>query len=114
VSDETDDPGFGDRIRRSVNLLRILHDKPDPAFAGPCAGVILMSHKFAIGQLVQAAGTRFADRTEGVYEIVRLMPESNGEFAYRIRNTGSGSQRAATESEIRPIREPVAAGAHAL
>ncbi|MET0427721.1 MAG: hypothetical protein ABW026_04410 [Microvirga sp.] len=74
-----------------------------------------MTHKFAIGQLVQAAGTRFADRTDGIYEIVRQMPESNGEFAYRIRNTDSGAQRAATESEIRAIRETERAGtaAHA-
>ena len=74
-----------------------------------------MNHKFAIGQLVQAAGARFADRTHGVYEIVRLMPESNGEVAYRIRNTDNGGQRAAGESEIRAIRasEEARAIAHA-
>ncbi|MBZ6078451.1 hypothetical protein [Microvirga puerhi] len=60
-----------------------------------------MSHKYSIGQLVHAAGTHFADRTSGIYEVIRLMPESNGEFSYRIRNTASGTERAASESQIR-------------
>ncbi len=65
-----------------------------------------MSHKFSLGQLVHSAGTRFADRTDGVYEIVRLMPEAtNGELGYRIRHTTSGTQRAVGESEIRAVAE---------
>ncbi|WP_414472297.1 hypothetical protein [Microvirga sp. M2] len=63
-----------------------------------------MSHKYALGQLVHSAGTRFADRTDGIYEVIRLMPESsNGELGYRIRHTMSGTQRAVGESEIRPV-----------
>lgn len=62
-----------------------------------------MSHKYSVGQLVHAAGTRFTDRTDGVFEVIRLMPESNGEFGYRIRNTLNGAQRAAGESEIRAV-----------
>ena len=61
-----------------------------------------MSHKYSVGQLVHAAGTHFADRTSGIYEVIRLMPESNGEFSYRIKNTASGTERAAGESQIRP------------
>jgi hypothetical protein len=60
-----------------------------------------MSHKYSIGQLVHAAGARFADRTDGVHEIIRLMPESSGEFGYRIKNTTGGAERAVGESEIR-------------
>ena len=62
-----------------------------------------MSHKYAVGQLVHTAGIRFADRTSGIYEIIRLMPESNGEFGYRIKDTANGTQRAAGESEIRAV-----------
>lgn len=63
-----------------------------------------MSHKYTLGQLVHSAGTRFADRTDGIYEVVRLMPEStNGEFGYRIRHTTTGTQRAVGESEIRAV-----------
>ena len=63
-----------------------------------------MSHKYALGQLVHSAGTRFPDRTDGVYEVIRLMPENtNGEFGYRIRHTVSGTQRAVGESEVRAV-----------
>jgi hypothetical protein len=60
-----------------------------------------MSHKYSVGQLVHAAGTQFADHTGGIYEVVRLMPESNGEFGYRIKSIGSGTERATGESQIR-------------
>jgi hypothetical protein len=60
-----------------------------------------MRHRFNLGQLVCAAGSRFPDRTNGVYEIVRLLPERNGEFAYRIRETSGSGERAVGESEIR-------------
>lgn len=68
-----------------------------------------MNHKYSLGQLVHSAGTRFADRTDGVYEVVRLMPEAtNGEFGYRIRHTVSGTQRAVGESEIRAVADKAA------
>jgi len=55
-----------------------------------------------MGQLVHAAAAHFADRTSGIYEVIRLMPEnSSGEVGYRIRDTVSGAQRAVGESEIR-------------
>jgi hypothetical protein len=62
-----------------------------------------MSHKYSIGQLVHAAGTHFPDRTSRIYEVIRLMPESNGELGYRIKNTASGTERAARESQIRTV-----------
>ncbi len=62
-----------------------------------------MSHKYSVGQLVHAAGAHFADRTNGIYEVIRLMPESNGEFSYRIKNSVNGTERAAGESQIRAI-----------
>ena len=71
-----------------------------------------MSHKYSIGQLVHATGARFADRTDGVHEVVRLMPESSGEFGYQIKNTTGGAQRAVGESEIRAFASPLDAFAH--
>jgi hypothetical protein len=62
-----------------------------------------LSHKYCIGQLIHAAGTHFADRTSGIYEVIRLMPESNSEFGYGIKNTASGTERAAGESQIRAV-----------
>jgi hypothetical protein len=65
-----------------------------------------MSHKYSVGQLVRAAGMQFADRTGGIYEVIRLMPESNGEYGYRIKNAAIGTERAAGESQIRAF-DPV-------
>jgi len=68
-----------------------------------------MSHKYSVGQLVHAAGTHFADRTSGIYEVIRRMPESNGEFGYRIKSTANGTERAAGESQIRAVKQSVPA-----
>jgi hypothetical protein len=63
-----------------------------------------MSHRYSVGQLVHSAAAHFADRTSGIYEVIRLMPESpNGEVGYRIKDTATGAQRAVGESEIRAV-----------
>jgi hypothetical protein len=62
-----------------------------------------MIHKYSVGRLVHAAGTQFADRTGGTYEVIRFMPESDGEFGYRIKSTTGGTDRAAGESQIRAV-----------
>ncbi|WP_201837449.1 hypothetical protein [Microvirga zambiensis] len=72
-----------------------------------------MSHKYSLGQLVNAAGAYFADRTSGVYEVTRLMPENDGEPYYRMKNTASGIERAAGESQIRPADAGHGAGTSA-
>ena len=62
-----------------------------------------MSHKYRLRQLVRLArpGSRDAlASTNGIYEVVRLMPADQvGEFSYRVRSSGSG-ERAVRESEI--------------
>jgi hypothetical protein len=60
-----------------------------------------MAHKYRVGQMVKLQASRLADRTGGrLYEIVRLMPESNGEFAYRIKGASDPIERAVVEHEI--------------
>lgn len=60
-----------------------------------------MTHKFRLGELVRLLSGRFADRTgSGVYEVVRLLPETNGEFGYRIKGTAEPNERAVLEHEI--------------
>jgi hypothetical protein len=60
-----------------------------------------MTHKFRIGQMVKLQAGRFSDRGGArVYEIVRLLPESNGEFAYRIKDANEPTERAVVEHEI--------------
>jgi hypothetical protein len=45
----------------------------------------MATHKFSVGRKVQLVATLF-DRhaPAGDYDIVRQLPESNGEFQYRI------------------------------
>jgi hypothetical protein len=65
-------------------------------------GMNLMTHKYRIGQMVKLLAGRFADRTGAarIYEIVRLLPEVNGEFGYRIKGANELNERAVGEHEI--------------
>ena len=58
-------------------------------------------HKFRKGETVRLSRGRFPDRTGGgVYEIVRLLPESEGEFQYRIKAAGVDAERMVREGDI--------------
>ena len=63
-----------------------------------------MTHKFRVRQLVRLAHHGYSDKrtsSDGVYEVVRLMPsDETGEPSYRIRS--GTSERAVRESEISP------------
>lgn len=61
-----------------------------------------MTHKYQVGQIVRIARNRFADQASGVYEVVRLLPEANGEFGYRIKAASENTERAVREHEISP------------
>jgi hypothetical protein len=62
-----------------------------------------MTHKYRVGQLVKLQASRLANRTGArVYEVVRLLPESNGELGYRIKGTTDLNERAVGEHEITP------------
>jgi hypothetical protein len=62
-----------------------------------------MVHKYRVGQLVKLQASRLAGRTGArVYEVVRLLPENNGEFGYRIKATTELGERAVGEHEITP------------
>jgi hypothetical protein len=54
--------------------------------------------------MVKLQASRFADRSGGrLYEVVRLLPESNGEFAYRIKGANEPTERAVVEHEITAV-----------
>jgi hypothetical protein len=58
-----------------------------------------MSHVYKVGQLVRTRG-RNADRTGGVYEVVRLMPPGpDGVPQYRVKGEGGG-ERVVHENEL--------------
>jgi len=58
-----------------------------------------MSHIYKVGQLVRTRG-RNADKTGGIYEIVRLMPPGpDGVPRYRVQGQGGG-ERVVHENEL--------------
>jgi hypothetical protein len=60
-----------------------------------------MNHKFRVGQTVRLVRPGPGDRTSGgVYTVVRLLPESNGEYGYRIKARDQLTERAVTEHDI--------------
>ena len=60
-----------------------------------------MKHQFRVGQMVRLVTVpRSAPARNGVYEVVRLLPEANGEFGYRIKGASEPTERAVREHEI--------------
>jgi hypothetical protein len=61
----------------------------------------MADHKFHIGQLVQFRTKPFyVSAALGVFEVVRQLPERDGELEYRIKNTAEPHERVARESEL--------------
>jgi hypothetical protein len=59
------------------------------------------THRFHIGQLVQLASAISRNVPGGSYEIIKKLPESGGEFEYRIKSINEPHERVARESELR-------------
>ena len=58
-------------------------------------------HKFKIGQAVFIKPTFRQNVPGGVYTVVRKMPEHNGEFEYRVRNSYEPHERVVRERELK-------------
>jgi hypothetical protein len=63
-----------------------------------------MTHRFRVGQKVHL-NRRFGlqNTAVGDYQIVRQLPDSAGEFHYRIKNTRETHERVAKESDLEPV-----------
>ena len=61
----------------------------------------MATHKFRVGEKVQllAGQVRFA--TAEVFEIVQELPESDGEYQYKIKSLDEPHLRVAKESQLR-------------
>ncbi len=60
-----------------------------------------MMHRFRLGQKVQfARGYPYRSAASGDYEVVRQLPNSEGEFHYRIKSTMEPHERVVKESEL--------------
>jgi hypothetical protein len=63
----------------------------------------MAEHKFKIGQLVYFQLGKQGHTPPGPYQIVRRLPESDGEFHYLIRSTYEDHERDAREDELTRI-----------
>jgi len=61
------------------------------------------THKFRIGQLVEPASAISRHVPSGSYEITKQLPESCGEFEYRIKSVDEPHERVVRESELRGV-----------
>jgi len=64
-------------------------------------GHVMAKHKFRAGQKVTLIAS-FPNRSAvgGGYVVTRQLPERDGEFEYRIKNTSEPHERVARESEL--------------
>jgi len=62
----------------------------------------MATHKFRVGEKVQfLAGPGVGFATAEVYEIVQQLPESGGEYQYKIRSSDEPHLRMVKESQLR-------------
>src|SRR6516162_1233189 len=59
-------------------------------------------HKFKIGQHLFPARSVGLNVPDGVYVIVKRLPERNGEFEYQIKKLAEPDERVVRESQLRP------------
>jgi hypothetical protein len=61
----------------------------------------MSSHRFKVGRSVFLERTTLnRDAALGPYEVIRQLPERNGEFEYQIKSTGEPHARVVRESEL--------------
>jgi hypothetical protein len=68
----------------------------------------MADHKFKIGQMVFYHPRRgivpIDAPTRSPYQITARLPQIDGEFQYRIKSIHEEHERAASESELRPVQ----------
>jgi hypothetical protein len=61
------------------------------------------THKFHVGQLVQLIPCISRNVSGGTYEVTKQLPESRGEFEYRIKSMNERHERVVRESELQGV-----------
>ena len=61
------------------------------------------THKFHVGQLVQFAAAISRNVPRDSYEVTKKLPESRGEFEYRIKSMSEPHERVVRESELQGV-----------
>jgi len=58
------------------------------------------THKFHVGHLVQLIPSISRNVPGGSFEIIKKLPERDGEFEYRIKSMSEPHERVARESKL--------------
>lgn len=67
------------------------------------------THVFAIGQAVRLkGGFRQPALLAGIFRITALLPATEGQPQYRIRNDDERHERVTTQDNLEPVRKPSA------
>jgi hypothetical protein len=62
---------------------------------------MMTDHKFRVGQAVQfRTKPYYVSAALGMFEVIKQLPERDGEFEYRIKNVTEPHERVARESEL--------------
>jgi hypothetical protein len=62
------------------------------------------THKFHVGQRVQLAAAISRNVPGGSYEIIKKLPERDGEFEYRIKSVNHEGRYRDNHNRVRPMR----------
>jgi hypothetical protein len=57
-------------------------------------------HKFYIGEIVRLSPMLTRKAASGAYEVTRRLPQSAGEYEYRIKSINEPHERVVRESEL--------------
>jgi hypothetical protein len=60
----------------------------------------MSAHKFQVGEIVHLSPFISRNVLGGSYEVIKQLPESSGEFQYRIRSMNEPHERVVGESEL--------------
>jgi hypothetical protein len=59
-----------------------------------------MPHKFNVGDIVTVRPAISRNVPGGVFEVIKVLPDRNGEREYRIKSANEPHERVARESEL--------------
>jgi len=59
-----------------------------------------MTHKFKVGDIVTMRPAANRNVPGGVYEVIKQLPDNDGERKYRIKSANEPHERVARESEL--------------
>ncbi len=59
-----------------------------------------MAHKFEVGDMVVLRPAVSRNVPGGLYKVIKVLPDRNGEREYRIKSANESHERVAQESEL--------------